>query len=160
MPDLSTGAMIGHWDVSPAVSQCEYQFGRRLVYVQYPKGQPREPYIAKAQASLGQVWHDIENAIRFAEQFSRGLIPGFWKAHDESDKPGARFEVYAIYYQAGEPHPMYTVGRNHDFDFEYVTFAEWDFWKEEPVTIKLPEPPEHLFIHVRRLGRNRFEIAI
>ena len=49
-----------------------------LVYVQYPKGQPRMPYIARAQATIVEVWNDIENAIHFAEQFSRGLIPAFW----------------------------------------------------------------------------------
>jgi hypothetical protein len=159
MPNLMTGPLIGHWDVSPSVSQCEYQFGRRLLYVQYPKGQQREPYIARAQETVVEAWDDIGNAIGFAEQFSRGSIPGFWKAHDESHIPGLRFDVYSIHYNVDHPHPIYTVGKNHDFCYEHVIYAEWDFWKEEPITIKLPEPPDRLYLKIRRLGKNRFESA-
>jgi hypothetical protein len=160
MPNLTDDALIGHWDVSPTVSQCEYQFGRTLVYVQYPKGQPRGPYIAKAQENLGQVWADIANAIRFAEELSRGLIPGFWEAHDKSQRAGERFSVYAIHYGVGDAFSGYTVGQNHDFEFDYVTFAEWDFWKEEPITISLPQPPDPFYLKIRRLGSNRFESGV
>lgn len=157
--NLLTKSMLGHWDVSTSVSQCEYQFGQRLVYVQHPKSEPHGPYVTKAQETIVSVWNDIENAIHFAEQHSRQLLPDFWAAHDASDKPGVRFDVYSIHYDLDDQWPTYTIGRNHDFDFEYVSFAEDDLWKESPVTKALPEPPDHFWISLRHLGANHFEIA-
>lgn len=157
--DLISSPMLGYWDVSPAISQCEYQFGRRLVYVQHPKGESPAAYIAKAQETVVQAWNDIENVVRFAEQLSRQLIPEFWKAHDESEKPGARFDVYSIHYDLDDPCPTYMVGKNHDFNFEYVTYAEEDLWKENPIKVDLPEPQDNFFISIRRLGAHAFENA-
>lgn len=157
--DLFSKSMLGHWDVSPSISQCEYQFGRRLVYVQHPKGESQAAYIANAQETITAAWNDIENAVRFAEKFSRLLIPAFWESHDESAKPGARFDVYSIHYNLGHPHPVYRVGKNYDFDFHYLAYAEADLWKESPMRIELPEPPDGFLMSVKRLGQDHFEGA-
>jgi len=157
--DLFSESMLGHWDVSPSISQCEYQFGQRLVYVQHPKGKSQAAYIANAQETITAAWNDIGNAVRFAEKFSRRLIPAFWKSHDESEKPGARFDVYSIHYNLGNPHPVYTIGINHDFDFHYLAYAEADLWKESPTRIELPEPPDGFLISLKRLGQDHFEGA-
>jgi hypothetical protein len=157
--NLLSESMLGHWDISTSVSQCEYQFGQRLVYVQHPKGKPHGLFVEKAQESIALAWSDIENAIYFAEQHSRKLLPVFWVAHDASGKPGARFDVYSIHYDMDDPRPVYMIGVSHDFDFEYASFAEDDFWNESPITLALPEPPENFWISLRHLGANHFEIA-
>lgn len=157
--DLISEPMLGHWDVSPFVSQCEYQIEQRLVFVQHPKGVSHLPYIAKTQKTIAETWEDIQNAVRFAEQLSRRLIPDFWKAHDESHKASARFDVYSIHYDIDDPCPTYTVGKSHDFDFENVTYAEDDLWRENPITTELPEPPDNFLVSIRRLGANHFESA-
>lgn len=87
------------------------------------------------------------------------MIPEFWKAHDESNKPGARFDVFSIHYDVDDPYPTYMVGKDHDFDFEYISYAEEDLWKENPIKVGLPEPPDDFFISIRRLGANHFESA-
>lgn len=157
--DLISEQMLGHWDVSPSVSQCEYQFGQRLVYVQHPKGESHTPYIAKAQETIAVAWNDIENAVRFAEQLSRHLIPDFWRAHDASDKLGARFDVYSIHYDLNAPYLTYVIGKNHDFDFECIAYAEEDQWKENPISAELPEPPDNFWVLIKRIGANHFENA-
>ncbi|MCS3802838.1 hypothetical protein HNO92_000488 [Chromobacterium alkanivorans] len=157
--DLSSEPMLGHWDVSPCVAQCEYQFGQRLVYVQHPKGISHPPYIAKAQETIVETWEDIPNAVHFAENISRSLIPGFWEAHDASLISGPRFDVYSIHYELDNPHPSYVVGVSHDFEFSYVTYTDDDLWKENPITMELPEPPDNFFLSVRRLGAKQFKNA-
>lgn len=157
--DLISEPMLGHWDASPSISQCEYQFGQRLIYVQHPKGESPVSYIAKAQETVKAAWSDIENAVRFAEKLSRHMIPDFWKMHDESHKPGARFDVYSIHYDLDSPYPTYVVGKNHDFDFEYIAYAEEDLWKENPIATELPEPPDNFWVSIKRMGESRFENA-
>lgn len=157
--DLISEPMLGHWDVSPSISQCEYQLGQRLIYVQHPKDQSPSPYIAKAQKTIAVAWNDIENAVRFAEQLSRHLIPYFWRVHDQSNKPGKRFDIYSIHYGLNAPYPTYVVGKNQDFDFEYITYAEEDLWKENPIITELPEPPDNFWLIIKRIGANHFENA-
>ena len=157
--DLMSEGMLGHWDVSPSISQSEYQFERRLVYVQHPKGESPALYIAKAQETVEAAWSDIENVVHFAEKLSRHLIPDFWIMHDESHKPGARFDVYSIHYDLDAPYPTYVVGKNHDFDFEYIDYAEDDLWKESPISTELPEPPDNFWLLIKRTGANCFEYA-
>lgn len=155
--DLISERMLGHWDVSHSVSQCEFQFGGRLVYVQHPKNESPQPYIFKAQQMVTAAWNDIENAVHFAEQRSRHLEPEFWKVHDESQKPGLRFNVYSIHFDITDPYPTYVVGKNHDFDFQFITYAEEDLWRECPITTELPEPYDNCWLIIRRLGHNHFE---
>lgn len=50
--DLVSKSILGHWDVSSAVSQCEYQFGQRLIYVQHPKYDSYVPYVEQAQETI------------------------------------------------------------------------------------------------------------
>lgn len=157
--DLGRERMLGHWDISDSVSQCEFQFGQRLIYVQHPKNEPPQSYVAAAQNIVADVWEDIDNAVSFAENLSRTLLPDFWRAHDESNKAGVRFDVYSIHFNLNDPHPVYTIAKNHDFEFEYVSYAEDDLWKENPIRKALPEPPENLWISVRRLAGNFFESA-
>jgi hypothetical protein len=157
--DIVTKSMLGHWDISLAVSQCEYQFGRRLVYVQHPKAKSHALYTAKAQKVLVEVWNDIENAVRFAEQHSRSVIPAFWKVHDESQKPGLRFDVYSIHFDLTAPHPLYVISTNHDFEFSYIRYDEFDLWQEEPIVEQLPEPPQNLWLKIWRTGESKFENA-
>lgn len=157
--DIISESMLGHWDVSSSVSQCEYQFGQRLVYVQHPKGESHSPYITKAQETVTVAWNDIENAVRFAEQLSRHLIPDFWRVHDKSGKPGARFDVYSIHYELDAPYPTYVIGMNHDFEFECIAYAEEDLWKENPIATELPEPPDNFLVLIKRIGANHFENA-
>lgn len=157
--DLGGEKMLGHWDVSGSVSQCEFQVGRRLIYVQHPKSEPPQNYLASAQKIVAEVWDDIDNAVSFAEKLSRTLIPDFWSAHDESNKAGVRFDVYSIHFNLNDRHPVYTISKSHDFKFEYISYAEDDLWEENPIRKALPEPPENLWVSVRRLGGNCFESA-
>ncbi len=89
------------------------------------------------------------------------MIPDFWKAHDESGKLGARFDVYSIHYFLDAPYPTYVIGKDHDFDFDFecIAYAEEDLWKENPITVELPEPPDNFWVLVQRIGANHFENA-
>ena len=158
--DLLKKGMLGHWDVNPSVSQCEYQFGRRLIYVQHPKSEFVQPYIEAAQLQVHDAWRDIDGAVRFAEEQSRPLIPDFWEAHDRSGKAAPRFDVYSIHFNYPDSRPIYYVSSNHDFDYSYTRYDEYDLWQESPITEQLPEPPDHFFIQVRRLGPGLFEKVV
>ncbi len=157
--DLLSEAMLGHWDVNAGVSQCEYQFGRRLIFVQHPKDQAARPYIEAAQVQVQDAWLDIDDALRFAEQLSRSLIPDFWEVHDRSGKMGSRFDVYSIHFNYPDSRPTYHVSLNHDFEYSYTRYDESDLWQETPINEQLPEPPDRFFVQVRRLGPGVFENA-
>lgn len=62
--DLVSKSILGHWDVSSAVSQCEYQFGQRLIYVQHPKDDSYMPYVKQAQETIKAVWMTL--SMQFA----------------------------------------------------------------------------------------------
>ncbi|XAH23716.1 hypothetical protein AAFF27_00575 [Xylophilus sp. GW821-FHT01B05] len=155
--DLTSEPMLGHWDVTNSVSQCEYQFGSRIIYVQYPKNERPITYIQAAQLQVQDAWRDIKNAVAFAEQLSRPLMPEFWKIHDSSGKPGPRLDAYSINFKFPDNRPTYTVSRSHDFDFSYERYEEADLWSQTAITELLPEPPDNLWLYVRRLGPNHFE---
>jgi hypothetical protein len=157
--DLERESMLGHWDVNNTTSQCEFQFGQRLIYVQHPKYESPKPYLAAAQQVVGDTWTDISDAVSFAEELSRKLIPDFWEVHDQSQKAGSRFDVYSIHFDLNDRYPVYTIGVNHNFEFEVVAYAEDDLWQENPIRKALPEPPENFWICVRRVGKNCFEHA-
>ncbi|MED5523770.1 MAG: hypothetical protein VX447_03330 [Pseudomonadota bacterium] len=157
--DLISKSMLGYWDVSPSISQCEYQVGKRLIYVQYPKNELPAPYLARAQETVEAVWSDIENAVLFAEQVSRHFLPEFWKIHDECTKPGARFDVYSIHYNLNIPTPIYVIGKSHDFNFEYTCYDEEDLWEESPIAKNLPKPPDNFWMSIKRIKENHFEDA-
>ena len=137
--------MLGHWDISCSVSQCEYQFGRRLVYVKHPKEESPMSCIAAAQAMLADVWAEIEGARPFADQASRRMLPDFWAIHDASGKSGFRFDVYSIHFGLPGQRPVYTVSTSQDFEFSYVRFDEADLWEQEPIVEQLPEPPPYFW---------------
>jgi hypothetical protein len=154
--NLINEKMLGHWDVSPTLSQCEFQFGHRLIYVQHPKGVSPQKYITKAQQSIVDVWNDIMNAISFAEEISRTQIPDFWKVHDAINKLGKLLDVYSIHFNLDESSAIYAIGKNHEFDFEYITYAEDDFFMEKPLKNILPEFPDNMMLSIRRLGNCNF----
>lgn len=155
--DLSREGMLGYWDIGPHVSQCEYQVECRLVYIQYPKGGSAQPYIEGLRSQLHDAWCDIDNAVAFAEEQSRPLIPDFWEAHDRSGKVGSRFDVYSIRFNYPDSRPVYYVSSSHDFEYSWTRYEEYDLWQESPITEQLPEPPDRFFIEVRRLGPGLFE---
>ncbi|MEQ9724793.1 hypothetical protein ABRP29_04070 [Pseudomonas sp. WHRI 8822A] len=157
--DLTSKPMLGHWDVSSSISQCEYQFGKRLIYVQHPKDESPKLYLLRAQETVEAAWSDIDNAVFFAEELSRYLLPDFWGTHDESNKAGTRFTVYSIHYNLDTPYPIYAIGKSHDFVFEYTSYAEDDLWQESPITTNLPEPPDNFWISIKRIKENHFEEA-
>lgn len=157
--DLISKPMLGYWDVSPSISQCEYQFGQRLIYVQHPKNEPPNLYLSRAQETVEAAWSDIDNAVLFAEKLSRNLLPDFWKVHDKSNKAGARFTVYSIHYNLDTPQPIYVIGKSHDFDFECTSYAEEDLWQESPITTNLSEPPDNFWMSIKRIKENHFEEA-
>ena len=155
--DLVSKSILGHWDVSSAVSQCEYQFGQRLIYVQHPKDDSYVPYVEQAQETINAVWNDIEHAVRFAEEFSRRLLPEFWREHDKSGKPGMRFDVYSIHYDLNASHPIYVIGKSNDFGFEHMAYDEDDLCQASPKLTELPEPPENFWLSVSWIGGRKFE---
>ena len=157
--DLFRTPMLGHWDVNCSVSQCEYQFGRRLVYVQHPKEESPTSCIAAAQAMLADVWADIDGARAFAERASRPMLHDFWAIHDASGKSGFRFDVYSVRFGLPGQRPTYTISTSRDFEFSYVRFDEFDVWKEEPIVEQLPEPPSDFWMHVSHNGPSDFDIA-
>lgn len=150
--DLNSAPMIGHWDVSPEISQCEFQIGSKLVYVEHLKSESELAYVAKAGETLTETWDDIANAVAFAEALSRPMLPEFWTAHDESGKLGPRLNVFDVRYRLDEPVPIYTVGQNPRFEYEYIKYAADDYYEEVPISAELPAVPDQFFLHVRRLG--------
>jgi hypothetical protein len=155
--DLTTKAMLGHWDVTPDLSQCEYQFGRRLIYVQHPKDKPWQPYIEAAQTQVESAWADIAAAVAVAEQLSRSVIPEFWEVHDRSGRPGARLDAYSLHFGYPDSRPIFYIARNHDFEYSYIRYDECDLRQDSPITEDLPTLPDRFFIEVRRLGPGVFE---
>lgn len=158
--DLESEPMLGHWDVSDAVSQCEFQFGRRLIYVQHPKNESPDKFVQAAQRQISEVWLDIDNAVAFAERLTRTMLPEFWEAHDRSTRSGRRLDVYSLHFDLVPKFPRYTISKSHDFDYTFVRYEEHDLWKADSIQEVLPEPPDDLWLSVRRLGSGEFENAV
>lgn len=98
--DLRSKSPLGEWDVSADISQCEYQFGQRLIYVQHPKGDSPRRYVEAAQCWVRDAWLDIDAAVKFAEARSKPLFPEFWEFHKRSGHPGALLDVYSIHFNS------------------------------------------------------------
>ena len=50
--DLLKESLLGHWETTAGVLQCELQFGSRLVYVQHPSNEPPQRRLATAQQGV------------------------------------------------------------------------------------------------------------
>ena len=53
--NLQDAQPLGHWDISERTSQLEFQFGSKLVYVQYSKGASPKPMLEAAQKSIQEI---------------------------------------------------------------------------------------------------------
>jgi hypothetical protein len=154
--DLVQKPMMGHYGVKNGLRQCEYQFGRRLIFVQYPENETLEPYIKAAQSVVMEAWQDIDAAIKFAEQLSRPLSPEFWSAYAVSNKKDSPLDVYGIRFGYPDNRPLYEISLNHDFNSSYVRYDEFDLWQNEPIVEELPVFPD-IWLYVRRIGFKSFE---
>lgn len=149
---------IGHWEASPGVSQCEFQFGTRLIYVQHPSGEPPETSLRAAQSLIQAAWDDIENAIAFARQSIRPSNPELWQLLDADSVLGSPLEVFSIHIALGSNTPFYTLSWNPDFNWQQVLYDDFDTWKETPIPLQRHQPETDLWLNVTRVGPGRFEL--
>lgn len=155
--ELTPLHMIGHWEASPVVSQCEFQFGTRLIYVQHPSGEPPETYLRAAQSLVQAAWDDIENAIAFARQSIRPRNPKLWQLLDADSVLGSPLEVFSILIALGS-NPSYTLSWNPDFNWQQVVYGDFDTWKGSPIPLQRHKADTDLWLSVTRVGPGHFEL--
>lgn len=62
-------------------SDCEeFQVGKTLVWVKIPSHDDRAACLLRADILFEQVWQGVQEALSFATDESRGMVPEFWSA--------------------------------------------------------------------------------
>lgn len=148
--------MIGHWDVSPSITQCEFQFATTLIYVEHAKGQSPAARIALAQQTVQATWDDLPAALTFAEQVSRPQMSEFWTLYAHNQLQGSPLMVYSIHYTLASPSPEYSLSYNPDFPWELEVFAPDDLLHERPIPLERYAPADDVWFSVWRLGAGHF----
>ncbi|CAJ0715425.1 hypothetical protein LMG7143_03381 [Ralstonia thomasii] len=83
-----------------------------------------------------------------AEDYSRTVIPEFWRQHDMSQREGARLAVWGVTIVPSTGEATFDISMNFDFDFDSPTFSKGDVRKETPIL--LPELPDPHYVFVAR----------
>ena len=149
---------LGHWDISERTSQLEFQFGSKLVYVQYSKGASPKPMLEAAQKSIQEIWDDMASACLFAEPWFRAKHPEFWQAWDSAKIFECPLIAYSIHFCINSDYPCYHIARDPCFEFERLLPDELDLWKEDHIRVVLPYFPDTDAVSVCRIGKHQFEM--
>ena len=157
--DLLNAPLLGHWNIDGSTSQCEFQFGERLIYVEHLKETSHVPALQAAQLIIQQVWDDSQHAIAFAEPWFRTKHPAFWNAWDKATTHQHPLRVYSISFPAGDSAPYYWIARDPGYSFECVMHDEHDLWQQEGLKSKLPYFPDSDAVVVSRLGEQQFALS-
>ncbi|RBJ77890.1 hypothetical protein C3L29_029475 [Pseudomonas sp. MWU12-2534b] len=155
--DLLKESLLGHWETTAGVLQCELQFGSRLVYVQHPSNEPPQRRLTAAQQGVQAVWDDIPQALAFAERL---CVPGMrkaWQLYAQGLLSCPPLEVYSIHFQINSPYPSYTISQNPDFDWETSLTVEDEQGQVHCLSLAEYEPGEDFWLSVRRLGVGQFQ---
>ncbi|MDF2399042.1 hypothetical protein GWQ44_26150 [Pseudomonas sp. 3MA1] len=155
--DLLNESLLGHWETSAGVLQCELQFGSRLVYVQHPSNEPPQRRLTAAQQGVQAVWDDIPQALAFAERL---CVPGMrkaWQLYAQGLLSCPPLEVYSIHFQINSPYPSYTISQNPDFDWGTSLTVEDEQGQVHRLSLAEYEPGEDFWLSVRRLGVGQFQ---
>ncbi|QEI08248.1 hypothetical protein FXN63_22210 [Pigmentiphaga aceris] len=156
--DFQIAPMIGHWDVDASTSQCEFQFGTQLIYVQHPKGSDPRPYLQAAQAPAQLAWDDSKNAIAHAERWFRAKHPDFWRCWDNAVNPKHPLIFYAISFYINDPRPHFDIACDPTYEFTCVRHDE--LWGHLEATREaLPHIPTTDRVIVRRLADQTYELV-
>jgi formylglycine-generating enzyme required for sulfatase activity len=150
--------MIGHWESNPGLSQCEFQFGQRLIYVGHPSSSELEPYLRAAQPLAQAAWNDIEAVIAFAGRTLRPGEPELWQLLEAATFMGSPLEVFSIHIDAESGTMAYTLSWNPDFDWRQEVYDEFDTWKDSPISLQRFEPASDLWLSIRRICAGNFEL--
>ncbi|MBD9516613.1 hypothetical protein [Pseudomonas sp. PDM22] len=150
--------MIGHWEPSPGVSQCEFQFGQRLIYIEHPSSRALEPFLRAAQPLAQAAWNDIEAVIAFAQRTLRPGEPELWQLLEAATFMGSPLEVFSIHIDAVSGTVAYTLSWNPDFDWQQQVYDELDTWKDSPISLQRFEPESDLWLSIRRICAGDFEL--
>lgn len=126
----------------------EFQTGRSLIRVPCSSRTREAEYLRRADLIFQKVWLEVPAVVALAESHSRTLIPDFWAAHDNSKREGPRLSLWAMTITPDDGSVQFVVSRNHDFDYESVTFARDDYLRNEPIF--LPALPEGHRVLIRR----------
>ncbi|WP_193452348.1 hypothetical protein [Pseudomonas nitroreducens] len=156
--ELLTAQMIGHWESSPGVHQCEFQFGSRLIYVEHPSSEPPEPSLQVALPLARAAWNDIDAVVAFAQLTLRPGDPELWRLLESATRMGSPLDVFSIHISEGGGLVSYTLSWNPDFDWRQMLYDEFDTWKESPISLQRFEPEKDLWLGIRRHSDGRFEL--
>lgn len=119
----------------------EFQIGKILIFVEYPKDKPIDEFVQKAQSQLKEVWQDMDNAVLFAENILKNQYPNAFKEFDENQCTDRLLAVYSIRFDINVV--VYDIGENYDWDTEY----------------QMPDFPDDWFVQIKRVSPNHFEVA-
>ncbi|MDH1011365.1 hypothetical protein N5J43_24570 [Pseudomonas nicosulfuronedens] len=155
--ELNASHILGFWGSCGEVSQCEFQFGQRLIYVAHPAGEASEPYLREVQSLVQAAWDDIEAVIAFTRETVRPGEPELWRLLESAACRGSPLEVFSIHIAAGNGTASYTLSWSPDFDWRQVVYDEFDTWKESPISLQRFEPKKDLWLSIKRCGAGRFE---
>jgi len=135
----------------------EYQIGTRLVWVTCRHHIGCQQCADKADALLPDIWDAMPDAVAMAEDYSRTVIPEFWRPHDMSQREGARLAVWGITIVPGTGEATFDISMNFDFDFDSPTFSKDDVRKETPIL--LPELPDPHYVFVTRNSSGQLTVV-
>ncbi|MBG6287920.1 MULTISPECIES: hypothetical protein [Pseudomonas] len=156
--ELIASQMLGFWNSCGEVSQCEFQFGQRLIYVAHPTGEASESYLRAVRPLAQAAWDDIDAVIAFTWETVRPGEPELWQLLESATCRGSPLEVFSIHIAAGNSTASYTLSWNPDFDWRQEVYGEFDTWKESPIALQRFEPEKDLWLSIRRHGDGRFEL--
>jgi hypothetical protein len=147
-PSLKEESPLGAYADRNGNFRSEYQIGIRLVWVVCRHHIACQQCADKADALLPDIWVVMPDAVALAEDYSRTVIPEFWRQHDMSQREGARLAVWGITIVPSTGEATFDISMNFDFDFDSPTFSKDDVRKETPIL--LPELPDPHYVVVAR----------
>lgn len=150
--------LLGFWNSCGESSQCEFQFGNRLIYITHPAGEVSKPHLLVAQPLAQAAWDDIESVIAFTREKVRPGEPELWQLLESATCSGSPLEVFSIHIDAVSGMVAYTLSWNPDFDWRQEVYDEFDTWQDSPISLQQFAPEGDLWVNIRRLCSGGFEL--
>ena len=146
--------MLGHWtERTPQI--CEFQHGSTLIFVEYVDAYPMERKLVAAQQTIDDAFAERQCAVAFASAVSAARHPEFWKHANRIALTQPLLIVFSVRYVPDCDQPIYEISWNPSFQPESgVAYSE--DWVEE--TVEVAPQCEHEFIHVKRIGKNQYQL--